>query len=85
MARGRYYGRGPVHMRWNHRYGQFSKAYYEEEYYGFNILLADPSGVATYAELGFASLLWSYMTPIFPKPSAHDVIAGFFEPNAYDE
>ena len=27
------------------------------------------------------SALWYYMTPQFPKPSAHDVITGIFEPN----
>ena len=32
----------------------------------------------------FASAMWLYMTPHFPKPSAHDVITGFFRPNASD-
>ena len=32
----------------------------------------------------FATVLWLYMTPHFPKPSAHSVITGFFVPNVYD-
>ena len=28
--------------------------------------------------------MWLYMTPHFPKPSAHDIITGFFEPNSDD-
>ena len=32
----------------------------------------------------FASALWLYMTPPFPKPSAHDVMTGFFKPNRKD-
>ena len=32
----------------------------------------------------FASVLWLYMTPQFPKPSAHNVITGIFKPNASD-
>ena len=34
--------------------------------------------------LAFASALWVYMTPISPKPSIHDVVAGFWEPNSFD-
>lgn len=32
----------------------------------------------------FASVFWLYMTPHYPKPSAHDVITGFFKPNDSD-
>ena len=32
----------------------------------------------------FASALWLYMTPHYPKPSAHQVISGLFYPNSYD-
>lgn len=32
-----------------------------------------------------AAGIWFYMTPQAPKPSMHDVMTGFFEPNAIDE
>ena len=31
-----------------------------------------------------AASIWFYMTPQTPKPSMHDVMTGFFEPNAAD-
>ena len=34
--------------------------------------------------LGFMSAFWHYMTPHYPKPSAHEVITGFFVPNTVD-
>ena len=29
-----YYGRGPLHLRWNGVYGMFSRAYYDDEFEG---------------------------------------------------
>ena len=29
-----YYGRGPIHLRWNGLYGRFSKSYYDDNFYG---------------------------------------------------
>ena len=29
--------------------------------------------------------MWFYMTPQVPKPSIHDVVTGYFIPNAYEE
>lgn len=34
--------------------------------------------------LAMAAGIWFYMTPQDPKPSMHDVMTGFFEPNATD-
>ena len=34
--------------------------------------------------LAMTSALWYYMTPQYPKPSAHDVITGMFEPTLID-
>ena len=31
-----------------------------------------------------AAAIWFYMTPQDPKPSMHDVMTGFFEPNQID-
>ena len=33
----------------------------------------------------FASVFWLYMTPHYPRPSAHNVITGKFEPNSFDQ
>ena len=35
--------------------------------------------------MSYASALWKYMTPIYPWPSPHEVITGFFIPNDDDE
>ena len=29
-------------MRWNEKYGQFSKAYFDDDYFGYEELLSDP-------------------------------------------
>ena len=29
-----YYGRGPLHLRWNGMYGMFSRAYYDSDFDG---------------------------------------------------
>lgn len=73
-----------MHLRWNGKYGQFSKAYYDTLFDGENILLQNPELVVTDPELFFTSALWQYMTPQYPKPSAHDVMTGFFNPNGID-
>jgi len=46
--------------------------------------LEHPELVAQDGYTAFASGLWFYMTPQSPKPSMHDVVSGFFEPNAAD-
>jgi DMSO/TMAO reductase YedYZ molybdopterin-dependent catalytic subunit len=47
-------------------------------------LLNNPERVASEGWLAFASALWIYMTPVSPKPSMHDIVAGFWTPNSYD-
>ena len=47
-------------------------------------LLNDPDEVADDGYYAFASALWFWMTPQSPKPSCHDIITGYFEPNTYD-
>ena len=34
--------------------------------------------------LALASAIWYYMTPVPPKPSMHEIVTGFYVPNAYD-
>ena len=69
-------------MRWNSNYGKFSKAYFDEEFFGNEILLSNPE--LWDIEPAFISAMWFYMTPDYPKPSAHDVITGLFQPSIGD-
>jgi len=48
-------------------------------------LLKYPDEVATDAYTVFTSALWFYMTPQYPKPSSHDVMAGFMVPTEGDK
>lgn len=57
----------------------------ETSYNGKMHLLENPDLVHTDAYTVFASALWFYMTPQSPKPSIHEVIAGFMEPTAADD
>ena len=66
-------------------YGKFSKAYYESIFYGQNELLDNPDRLENEKFLAMVSALWYYMTPQYPKPSAHEVITGLFEPNGIDQ
>ena len=79
-----YFGRGPMHLRWSTQYGLFSKAYYEEEFFGEDQLLTHPHYLQTNKNIGFASALWFYMTPIYPKTSAHEAITGLTIPTEID-
>ena len=62
----------------------FSKAFVDSSYDGTLYLLKNPDQVHTDAYTVFASALWFYMTPQYPKPSIHDVATGFLEPTAAD-
>lgn len=75
-----YYGRGPVQLSWNYNYGQFSEAWYGSK----DTLLQHPEYLVTDPVLSFASALWFWMTPQFPKPSCHDVMAGNWKPTPDD-
>lgn len=75
-----YHGRGPLQLSWNYNYGQFSEAYLKDK----NLLLNDPSLIIKDPVTCFASALWFWTTPQFPKPSCHDIISGSWEPSAKD-
>jgi len=56
----------------------------ESQYDSKMVLLLDPDRVHTDAFTVFSSALWFYMTPQTPKPSMHDVAAGYFVPKPAD-
>ena len=79
-----YFGRGVLQLSWNYNYGQFSNIAFTEEVDDRLNLLKNPEKVITDPTLIFLSGLWFYMTPQTPKPSMHEVVTGFFKPNAVD-
>lgn len=80
-----YYGRGPFQLTWNYNYGQFSNVFAPSAYDSKEYLLANPELLQTNGDLAMAASIWFYMTPQTPKPSMHDVMTGFFEPNSKDK
>lgn len=72
-----YHGRGPIQLSWNYNYGQAGDALGEP-------LLAQPELVATDGAIAFRTGLWFWMTEQAPKPSAHAVMTGQWQPNADD-
>jgi hypothetical protein len=72
-----YFGRGALQLKWNYNYGAFSNSIFGDS----SVLLNNPERVASEGWLAFASALWIYMTPVSPKPSMHDIVAGFWQPN----
>ena len=71
-------------MRWNHMYGMFSRAFFDQDFNGWTNLLVWPPDLNNDPDMMFASAFWLYMTPQFPLVSAHDIMTGFFEPNNID-
>ena len=47
-------------------------------------LLENPDLVHEDGSIAMAAAIWFYMTPQDPKPSMHDIMTGFYEPNSYD-
>ncbi|MVP01891.1 chitinase [Paenibacillus lutrae] len=77
----RYYGRGPIMMSWNFNYGLFSSIIYGDK----SVLLKNPEKLAADGKLGFMTAILFWMTPQAPKPSAHDVMVGRWEPTKEQE
>ena len=48
-------------------------------------MLSDPDLVKTDSKLAIQTALWFWMTEQAPKPSAHDVMVGTWQPSAQDE
>lgn len=80
-----YHGRGPFQLSYNFNYGAFSNIFVESTYDSKMYFLKYPEKVASDGYVAFSSALWFYMTPQSPKPSMHDVVSGFFEPNDKDK
>jgi basic endochitinase B len=72
-----YHGRGPIQLSWNFNYGAFGAAL------GLD-LLSDPDLVTSDGEIAFETALWFWMTPQAPKPSAHAVMLGLWQPTPAD-
>lgn len=75
-----YYGRGPKQLSWNYNYGQFSEAWFGTK----DSLLQHPEWIEQNSMLAFASALWFWMAPQFPKPSCHEIMTGKWKPNTAD-
>lgn len=75
-----YFGRGPKQLSWNYNYGQFSEAWYGSK----DTLLMFPERLATDPVLSFASAIWFWMTPQYPKPSCHQIMTGQWQPTEAD-
>lgn len=75
-----YYGRGPKQLSWNYNYGQFSEAWFGNK----DTLLQHPDLLSKDPVLSFASAIWFWMTPQFPKPSCHNIIVGKWVPTDDD-
>lgn len=58
-----YFGRGPIHLSWNGKYGAFSKAYHDDQFYGEQEILREPASLLFDPVRAFSSALWYYMTP----------------------
>ncbi|MCC6648089.1 MAG: hypothetical protein IT374_21285 [Polyangiaceae bacterium] len=72
-----YHGRGPIQLSYNYNYGACGDALGVD-------LLSDPDLVTSSPEITFRTALWFWMTPQAPKPSAHAVMTGGYQPSPSD-
>lgn len=78
-----FYGRGPLLLQGDVKYAAFSRAFFEG-YDRSDMLLNDPDRVATDGYTSWASAIYQWMTKNGYGPSAHNVLTGFWVPNATD-
>ena len=78
-----FYARGPLALKSDVEYAAFSRAFYEG-YDRSSELLENPNRVSNDGYVGFTSALYKWMVPEKSSPSAHNVMTGFFVPNASD-
>ncbi|WP_081802040.1 glycoside hydrolase family 19 protein [Aquimarina atlantica] len=76
-----YKGRGPIQLSYNYNYGPASEFIFGDK----QILLNHPEKVIEDAALAFQTAIWFWMTPQYPKPSAHDVMVNKWTPNELDK
>lgn len=72
-----YHGRGPIQLSWNTNYGQVSSFLFGDK----TILLDHPEQVIQDGATAFQTAIWFWMTPQYPKPSAHDVMVENWQPS----
>lgn len=75
-----YYGRGPLQLSYNGNYGYASDCIFGDK----TILLNNPDLITTDAVVAFETAIYFWMTPQTYKPSAHNVMADNWKPNADD-
>ncbi|WP_158250355.1 glycosyl hydrolase family 18 protein [Aquimarina sp. I32.4] len=75
-----YKGRGPIQLSYNFNYGAASHIIFGDK----QILLDNPGKVLEDSALAFETAIWFWMTPQYPKPSAHTVMADTWIPNELD-
>ncbi len=76
-----YKGRGPIQLSYNYNYGPASEFIFGDK----QILLDNPEKVIEDAALAFQTAIWFWMTPQYPKPSAHNVMVNKWVPNELDK
>lgn len=76
-----YKGRGPIQLSYNYNYGPASEFIFGNK----QILLDNPEKVIEDAALAFQTAIWFWMTPQYPKPSAHNVMVNKWLPNELDK
>jgi basic endochitinase B len=77
----KYYGRGPMQLSYNGNYGYASDCIFGDK----KLLLNNPDLVQTDPVVAFKTAIYFWMTPQTPKPSAHDVMTGKWQPTAADK
>ncbi len=80
VAGQKYYGRGPMQLSYNGNYGYASDCIFGDA----RILLNTPALVETDPVTAFKTAIYFWMTPQTHKPSAHDVMAGKWQPKNDD-
>ncbi len=77
----KYYGRGPMQISYNGNYGFAGDCIFGDK----NKLLQNPDLITTDAVTAFKTAIYFWMMPQNTKPSAHDVMAGNWQPNDADK
>jgi hypothetical protein len=77
----KYYGRGPMQISYNGNYGYASTCIFGDK----NVLLNNPDLVQNDPVVAFKTAIYFWMTPQSPKPSAHDVMIGKWQPSTADK
>lgn len=76
----KYFGRGPMQLSYNTNYGLASSVIFSDKM----VLLNSPDLVIIDPSVAFKSAIFYWMTPVYPKPSLHDIMSGSWKPNAAD-